>query len=152
MILERGNMWDVFGKTGLFLITTNPIIRKDGAVVMGRGIAREAALRFPELPFKFGRRLSPEVVGYQASGDSTGTIGTYEQQEVGYFMVKRHWNSPAELSIIEDSVSDLLSWAPYQFWRIDLNFPGIGNGKLRREDVLPIIEKLPDKVHVWEYA
>lgn len=145
-------MWDVFGKTGLFLITTNPIRRKDGAVVMGRGIAREAALRFPELPFDFGRRLGPEVVGYQACGESTGVIGTYDQQQVGFFMVKRHWAEDADPQIINDSVTDLMEWACHRFTRIDLNFPGIGNGKLRRDDVLPLIKRLPDNVHVWEYG
>lgn len=145
-------MWDIFGKTGLFLITTNPIRRKDGAVVMGRGIAKEAALRFPELPFDFGRRLDPAVVGYQACASPTGVIKTYDQQEVGFFMVKRHWKEAAVPEIIDDSVVDLMEWACHSFARIDLNFPGIGNGKLKREDVLPIIERLPDNVHVWEYG
>ena len=37
---------------------------------------------------------------------------------------------------------------PEQRW--DINFPGIGNGYLKREDVLKIIENLPDNVYVWE--
>jgi len=35
--------------------------------------------------------------------------------------------------------------------RIDLNFPGIGNGKLPRHQVLYLLEDLPDNIHVWEY-
>jgi hypothetical protein len=34
---------------------------------------------------------------------------------------------------------------------VHLNYPGIGNGRLRREDVLPIIALLPDQVTIWEY-
>lgn len=152
MKLERGNMWDVFGHTDVFLITTNPIRRKDGAVVMGRGIAKEAATRFPELPFAFGKRLPTKF--------SCGLIGRYDGQLVGYFMVKDHWNNPADPAIIQASVDSLIKQTTVRCMcgkcendmRIDLNFPGIGNGKLKREDVLPIIEQLPDNVHVWEYG
>ena len=75
----------------------------------------------------------------------------YDNQNVGYFMVKDHWAEPAKLSIIEESVESLMGFLSDDERRVDLNFPGIGNGKLRREDVLPIIQRLPDKVHVWEY-
>ena len=152
MILERGNMWDVFGKTDLFLITTNPIVRKDGAVVMGRGIASQAKNKFPYLPYHFADRLGVLNLLFGEGECLVDSIGTYEKQLVGFFMVKDHWRSPADPAIIGRSVQELLDWlsdTPYK--RVDLNFPGIGNGKLKREDVLPIIEQLPDNVHIWEY-
>jgi hypothetical protein len=148
MILERGDMWSAFGK-GIFMITTNPIRRKDGAVVMGRGIALEAKTRFHSLPYDFGAQLDrhPHL-------DSVGLIGIYHDVPIYYFMVKDHWRSPASLEIIERSVAaiDYWFWISDTYERVDLNFPGIGNGQLKREDVLPIIEKLPDNFHVWEYA
>ena len=78
-------------------------------------------------------------------------------------MVKNHWAEEAKLNIIAESCAALLhgltprgnkfSNGKYLHTvRVDLNFPGIGNGKLKREDVLPILEKLPDSVHVWEYG
>lgn len=160
MILEKGDMWDVFDQTELFLITTNPIRRNDGAVVMGRGIAKQAKDRFPRLPYDFGNCLrfmeypgyTPEQMRY------TGLIDRYGGTMVGYFMVKDHWREPAKLSIIEKSVDYLLGSMIVRDGsgrlsnaRIDLNFPGIGNGKLTREDVLPLLERLPDNVHIWEY-
>jgi hypothetical protein len=150
MILERGNMWDVFGYTGLFLITTNPIRRKDGAVVMGRGIAKEAATRYPQLPYDFGRVLGEEADQWVES--YVDPIGEYDHQMIGYFMVKDHWRDNAKISIIEKSsyyLERIASFMPAK--RYDLNFPGIGNGKLKREDVLPLLQRLPDNVHVWEY-
>ncbi len=145
MILERGNMWDVFGKTDVFVITTNPIVRHDGAVVMGRGIAREAKTRYPELPYDFAYMLEkyPSNVGY---------IGDYSSQRVYWFMVKQHWREAADLGIIEQSVDELSALFNYTNERVDLNFPGIGYGKLKREDVLPLLQTLPDNIHVWEYA
>jgi hypothetical protein len=142
MILERGNMWDAFGK-GVFMITTNPIIRKDGAVVMGRGIALEAKTRFPRLPYDFGEMLKmyPNNIGY---------IGEYDHTRIYWFMVKDHWANQASLDIIQNSVSTLDHLFGYTDERVDLNFPGIGNGGLKREDVLPLLEKLPDNIHIWE--
>lgn len=154
MILEKGDMWSIFGKTDLFLITTNPIRRKDGALVMGRGIALEAAKRFPDLPFAYGidTAMDAWTQGYEDAlhPSCCNTVGTYDGQLMGYFMVKHHWREPADLEIIRQSVrqcSRLFSTLD----RVDLNFPSIGNGKLKREDVLPIIEQLPDNVHIWEY-
>lgn len=163
MILERGNMWDVFGKTDLFLITTNPILTKDNRVVMGRGIAKEAADRFHNLPYDFGRKIlaatyEQDYVDVLAP-THTGVIGEYDGQLIGWFMVKDHWALPAKISIIEHSVKSLEKAIHFRgipggvppTLRVDLNFPGIGNGKLAREDVLPLLEVLPDNVHIWEY-
>jgi hypothetical protein len=149
MILERGNMWDVWGNTSLFLITTNPITRKDGAAVMGRGIALEAAKKYPEIQRSFGQLLQES----DSSREMCNWICTIDGQKVGYFMVKNHWAAPADLGIIERSVYSLLDWIDDDvLGRIDLNFPGIGNGSLPRRDVLPLIQKLPDSVHIWEYG
>lgn len=139
-------MWDAFGK-GIFMITTNPIRKNDGAVVMGRGIALEAKQRYPELPHDFGKQLTrfPHL-------DSVGLIGNYDNVPIYYFMVKDHWAHKAKLDIIQRSVEAIDYWFYISDTndRVDLNFPGIGNGGLNREDVLPIIEKLPDNFHIWE--
>lgn len=148
MILEKGNMWDVFGETDLFLITTNPIVRKDGAAVMGRGIAKEAATRYPEIQRSFGQLLE----NTNADRQGCNWICRVDWQDIGYFMVKDHWASHADLDIISRSTVSLIELLKdEELDRVDLNFPGTGNGKLKREDVLPIIEQLPDNVHVWEY-
>lgn len=149
MILERGNMWDAFGQ-GIFMITTNPIVRKDGAVVMGRGIALEAKTRFPTLPVDFGNKLKT-LIPYHGDG-AVGWIGDYENTPIWWFMVKDHWANKASVDIITQSTNlvDVLFGDTDS--RVDLNFPGIGNGGLAREEVLPIIQRLPDNIHIWEYA
>lgn len=159
MILERGNMWDIFGKTDCFFITTNPIARNDGAIVMGRGIAKEMKDRFPEFPYKFGEKLATLHDQYSAVGKAwtptTGAVGSFNGQLCGYFMTKSHWRERSDTDVIKASVHSLFSLCehhPVKDFRFDLNFPGIGNGKLKREDVLPLLEELPDNVHVWEYA
>lgn len=154
MILERGDMWSVFGKTDLFLITTNPIINKQGLAVMGRGIAKQMADRYPEVREDFAQAMHMlrDTDCWPCYTDTIGGYG-YPKQTVGFFMVKDHWAAPARLDIIQKSVDELCAWLqddPKE--RVDLNFPGIGNGRLSREEVLPLLQKLPDSVHVWEYG
>lgn len=157
MILHKGNMWDCFGKVDLFLVTTNPIVNAKGELVMGRGIALEAKKKFPILPKKFADRYK-EACHIQGYDDpmypvNTGQGGLFMGQPVGWFMVKHHWAENARLDIIEHSVRELGGLAessPHRTYAV--NFPGIGNGKLKREDVLPLLEVLPDNVHVWEYG
>jgi len=150
MILEKGNMWDVFPTTDVFMVTTNPIRRTDGAVVMGRGIALEAKLKFPTLPYDFGQALSE--VDPNMGQQFVGKIGEYENTPVWWFMVKSHWRDHADLGIIASSCFYLKQGIAKEVNRIDLNFPGIGNGKLPRDSVLYLLEDLPDNVHIWEYA
>lgn len=136
-------MWSVFHDTGMFMITTNPKEKNDGSIVMGRGIALEAKQRFPTIPHDFGRKLR------NADFRNIGMIGEYDGTPIWWFMVKDHWARPARLDIIADS-SDMLNRFIRRDIRVDLNFPGIGNGKLNREDVLPLLEDLPDNIHIWE--
>ncbi len=45
----RGDMWTAYDDADLFLITTNSTLKKNGVLVMGRGIARQACDRCPGL-------------------------------------------------------------------------------------------------------
>lgn len=42
-------MWTAYDDADLFLITTNSTLKKNGVLVMGRGIARQACDRCPGL-------------------------------------------------------------------------------------------------------
>lgn len=157
MILERGDMWSIASLTDWFLVTTNPIVNRQGLAVMGKGMAKQAADRFPALRKDFADRLAKKE--YEES--PVFTIGKYQsgtgmfahQLRIGCFMVKHNWKDKANLRLISDSTEHLSALIDYVgVGRVDLNFPGIGNGGLAREAVLPIIERLPDNVHVWEYA
>lgn len=144
---EKGNMWDVYGRTSLFLVTTNPIINKNGELVMGRGIAQQMKENFPGAATEYAKMVSAFPSRHVGNFYYEPVFGF---QHVGYFMVKKHWAEPASIPVILRSTADLLEVASW--WdRIDLNFPGIGNGKLSRDSVEPIMSYLPDNVHIWEY-
>ncbi len=140
-------MWSVYGKTGLFMITTNPIITKEGKLVMGRGIAKQMRDNFPGSDKEFAKMVRGFPHRY------TGEIyyePVFGKQAVGYFMVKHHWRDKASIPVIMRSVAELIERAE-NCSRIDLNFPGVGNGRLDKELVKPLLEYLPDNVNVWQF-
>ena len=135
---QRGDMWTAFTTADLFLITTNSTIRKDGALVMRRGIARQARDRFPGLAASLGQHILK----------TCGSLGEYgllvssrwPEAKLGAFQVKAHYSQPADLKLIRHSTAMLCAWcAAHPDAQVVLNYPGIGNGRLRRETVLPII-------------
>lgn len=150
MILETGNMWQMWGKTDLFCITTNSTVTKDGRLVMGRGIAQEARDTIRGLDERLGR-----MVGYSYRPYSLLILNDLVrertlQEKFGAFQVKYSFSQPAETNIIAASAACLfLHICKNPNIRVDLNFPGVGYGNLPVCEVWPIVSKLPDNVHVW---
>lgn len=144
MILEHGDMWDIFDYTNHFIFTGNNYIKQNGALVMGRGIAREVRDRFPGVDLAIGKQVDVRT--------KHGFYGLILGRHIGVFQVKRHFGEAADLGLISDSafiLSDVAGRNPEN--RFDMNFPGIGNGHLKYNDVLPIIQNLPDNVHIWTF-
>lgn len=135
-----GNLWDLAKPPDLLVITTNGTIKANGAAVMGRGIAREAMIRFPSLPLALGAMIA-----------HYGNHVTYHwiaDRELLTMPVKHNWWEEADPKLIERSAEELVRFAdnaPYQrSIRIWLPRPGCGNGRLRWQDVRPIIAPILD--------
>lgn len=94
---KTGDMWTAYTAVDLFLITTNSTLRQgDHALVMGRGIARQAKERFPGLDTALGRQI-------QALCGNQGIYGLlislrWPAAKLGAFQVKRHYSQPASTS------------------------------------------------------
>lgn len=58
MIQEQaGDLWDYSARGEWIAITTNGITKANGQAVMGAGLAKQAATRYPDLPSWLGQRL-----------------------------------------------------------------------------------------------
>lgn len=159
---EKGDMWEMWGRTSLFLITTNSTINW-GGLVMGRGIAKEAVARLQGI-----RLMASNLINDPSGNNHKPNYGllTFDyrfdqriaNQHIGLFQVKNHFKEKASISLIKLSTAKLFWWIlnngmvenPTGF-RVDLNFPGIGNGALTKAEVKPIMDMLPDCIHIWEY-
>ena len=135
----------------LFLITTNSTLKKNGALVMGRGIARQARDRFSGLDLALGREITAVC----------GHLGHYHlllsprwpAAKLGAFQVKTHYARPESLALIRQSALALIARCEeHPGAAVHVNYPGIGNGGLARPQVLPLLKPLPDNVYVWEYG
>lgn len=147
-----GDIWT--SEDDVIVIPTNPIVNKKGQLVMGRGLAKQAADRYPFITMAWAHNpLEPDI--YIAP----------DGRELYKFHVKYHWRAPAEISIIQTSLLEMLAWygmrrmkklsaivSPryYQDVTISLPMVGCGNGKLDPKEVVPLLRrKLDDRFTLW---
>jgi hypothetical protein len=147
---RRGDMWTAYNEADLYLITANSTIRQDDALIMGRGIARQARDHFPDLDKALSRQILNTCgrLGQYGPG-LAGVSSRWPEAKLGAFQVKTHYDKPANLAFIQHSTAALQAWCAVQPTAlVCLNFPGTGNGRLPREQVLPIVQQLPTNVTI----
>jgi hypothetical protein len=134
MIEVKGDLWKY--DADIRIITTNGYVKKSGAAVMDRGCTKEAADRFPNLPYLLGKAI--EVHGNK--------VFTWPAFKLITFPVKHLWWQDASLNLIEDSTRQLMKI-------LDINtsyvMPRAGDGKLDYNALVkPVLDQLPDNVFV----
>lgn len=127
-----GDLWTFENKC----ITTNGMLTKQGLAIMGKGIALEARLRHPDLPYILGQLIKEK-------GNHVYFL------KIGYisFPTKNDWKNNSSLELIERScieLIDLVNDPWYQITEVVLPKPGCGNGGLDWKVVKPILEKYLD--------
>lgn len=144
MTESTGNLWDHYrlNPHAWLAITTNGVVRADGACVMGRGIARQAADRWPGLPYTLGGLI-------QEGGNHVYAV---EPWRVLGLPVKHRWDRPADLGLITRSLGELAEAVDsLGIPRVYMPRPGCGNGGLRWEVVRPLVAILDDRFCVVEW-
>lgn len=122
----KANLWDLHAKGDWCCITTNGAINSYGKLVMGRGCAKEAAIKFDGLAEQLACRV-------RADGNHVYSVSTIKLLT---FPVKHHWAEAADLKLIRRSAEELANFADTHQWPlIYLPRPGCGNGRLNWGDV-----------------
>lgn len=138
---EFGNLWDYYEHGWNIVIPTNIGWKKDGCNVMGAGLAKEAAKRFPDLPKIYGKYC-------KMAREDTTTI-YYPKMRLILLPTKpldeqpwTSWQGPSSVDLIKRSVKELRVIITTQLkFRVALSYPGCGNGGLRPKQVIPILNK-----------
>ena len=139
-LLDYSDPWE---DPDVYLFTGNAVIKNNGAIVMGRGAARQVRNCYPGIDRAFGKHLMKEP-------DLNVLILGKANRQLGWFKVKDHWKEPAKLSIISESVKKLTTIATENpELRFHMNYPGVGNGKLDVCAVAPLLQALPDNVLLY---
>lgn len=140
-----GNIWEQTTADAI-CITTNGTVKCDSRAVMGAGIAKQAAERYPDLPLILGdhlRKIGNHVnvmkfITRPSDNECKCPAITY----LVAFPVKDVWYNKADLKLIEQSCEELVRMADRTGWtNIVLPRPGCANGKLEWKDVKPVCEK-----------
>lgn len=136
MIEVYGDLWDYPAQ--VICLTTNGTIKKNGHVVMGRGVAQQARDKFRDLDLLLATMIRRE--GLRVSFLTTKLFS---------FPVKYNWWEKADLELISKSARQLAQIASDQPNLIFvLPRPGCGNGQRTWDEVKPLLQDLPDNVHV----
>ena len=135
---------DVSDTYKLKLFTGNNYIRKDGALVMGRGAALEVKNAHPQIAYELGKKIS--------GLDKIYGLALSDTLPIGVFQVKTNFRFNAHVDIIKHSVEKLKEYLSTQspLKLVHMNYPGIGYGGLPKMIVEPLLANLPENVVIFD--
>ena len=133
----KGNIWDYWQNNCFIIIPTNGFVKKDGSLVMGKGLALQAKNTIHNIEYLLGKSIKTEG----------NKIFILKEARTITFPVKYNWWEKADLNLIEKSAQELKKLADNcsRFLPIYLPKVGCGNGKLNWKDVEPILDKYLDE-------
>lgn len=141
----------------VIVFTGNLTLKSNGHAVMGSGIAAEIARIYPSAPLWIGDQLKEcyhcHSNGYDAISQQKKPLRAffYAGLNLAMLATKKHFSERSSIKLIREGVTVLRNECLIREEKIfNLNFPGIGLGGLKKEEVLPIIEELPSNCIVWE--
>lgn len=129
-------------------VTTNGVVKANGELVMGAGIALIFAKKWPSLPIELGNAVKKNgnIVhvnrGWTISPNRLETMPSYH---IVSFPTKHHWKDKSNLELIRQSAEQLVDLTNKQQWKkVVLPRPGCGLGQLDWETVKAVIEPILD--------
>ena len=140
-IFKTGEM---FHANGYLIVTTNSFLTSEVKLVMGRKAAWILKMKVPGIELIFGRMIF-ETCGH------LGRYGLLFHHRYGALQVKYRFDEKARVDLIKFSLEKLIEKAEvFPKSTFNINYPGIGNGRLSKQEVGPLLNSLPDNVYVWE--
>lgn len=127
-----GNIWDFHPKNSI-IITTNMVVKRNGHLVMGKGLALEMRKRYPEFP---------ALVAHHHS-----KVKYWVHYNVFTFPTKYHWRGNSDINLIHKGLNELLTIVSLsklsKFDKIYVPPLGCGNGNLDWEnEVKPLMKQI----------
>lgn len=132
-----GDIWSFLGKDNtIIFVPTNGTLKNENELVMGRGLAKDAKDRFPQL----------SVVAGAAVKNMGNQVMFFADIGIGIIPTKSQWYFKSDIKLIEESLKQLLAIADKAAMKnIVIPRLGCGNGGLDWEtQVKPILEKYLD--------
>lgn len=133
MLEVEGDIWRYLD-SAVIAVTTNGTVTPAGRAVFGRGVARQAGERFPELAEIMGGMIREQ-------GNHVFYLGF---GIVSFPVEETPWSLP-DLRMIARSARELRELADSSGWyRVVVPRPGCGGGGLAWKDVRPLLDACLD--------
>jgi hypothetical protein len=146
MLQKREDIWTFRQPGDWICITTCGVVKQDGRLVMGRGIALEASKRYPGLSKTAGALVSANGLKVEALW--------YEKLIL--FPTKYHYKDKSDINLILRSTIQLIDVFNSHGWedcRVLLPRVGTGNGGLDWAEVEPLLAHylVDDRFIIFHY-
>jgi hypothetical protein len=184
MIIKSGNIFYPESYNESFVdaicITTNGVVKQNGHAVMGAGVARQAASRWPSIPKTLGAKINfngnvVQIISKRPSLDDEYSVVAFPTKPVSVVLHRKKWGDITDVlvgkewkykdgdivpgyyakstkEIIERSLKQLVQLANREDWtRVALPIPGIGHGDMEKSVVMGLLNYLDDRFIVVEY-
>lgn len=138
-----GNYWDYVKDADILVVPTNGVVKSNGKLVMGAGIAKGFRDRYKGLDQFFGGKLLLDqelickehlvlqnVHYYGILTTASSKINLDFDKEVIALQTKGHWNSTSDYDLIEWSVGKLWAYLSGTDKKVLMTRPGCGLGSL----------------------
>lgn len=135
-----GDFWEeAYKDYDAIVCTTNSDIKANGKLVMGAGIAKDFAQRFPHLPDEWGKRAK---ANWHFQGYNVLVSIQHGSPHFVALQTKTHWRDSSSYVLVERSLKrlQLITWT-LDWQKILMIRPGCGNGGLEWPLVKEIFEK-----------
>lgn len=130
IVHENVNIWDFHPRYPI-VITTNMIIKKNGHLTMGKGLALEMKLRYPSFP--------------KLAASDHKRVKFWESYHVYTFPTKYHWRECSDINLIIRGLNELNTAVTVSgFNKIYLPPLGCGQGGLNPGEIIPILRMYLD--------
>jgi hypothetical protein len=133
---------EVLSTADAICFTSNGIVRDDGSLVMGAGVAKAFRDKFKGLGHAAGEKVDKNGNVCQVVGE---TVFNNRCVFIVAFPTKQHWKNNSIIALIRKSAVELMKLIDERGWKnVYLPKPGVMNGQLKWEDVKKEIEGILD--------
>jgi len=137
--IEKCDIFNYVGAVDAICVTTNGVVKHNGELVMGAGIAKQFAEYMPQLPKLLGNKVS-------TYGNNVYHVGHADCTAILSFPTKHHYNDKSDLDLIIKSAKRLVKWANINnATDILIPSPGTGLGGLSKQVVYSALNGILDK-------
>ena len=136
--IEKCDIFSLIGVVDAICVTTNGVVKSNGELVMGAGVAKQFANKYQSLPLLLGDKVL-------SHGNHVYFATEIDETAILSFPTKHNYRDKSSLELIKRSAKRLVYWANSTGAKtIVIPSPGTGLGGLSKEVVYSALNDILD--------